>query len=85
MTWGEITPTLEDVSMLLSLYDFGLINITSVDPSEQDKELIKQLNEYMEIAVDTRRQLTFASWVKYFFGQVSRSGEETEGVGRHNK
>lgn len=73
MTWGEMMTTLEDMSMLLNLYDFGLIDITLVEVFEQDEKLITQLNECMEIVMDSHRQLTFSSWVKYFFGQVSRN------------
>ena len=42
-TWGELTPTLEDVYVLLAFPVSGLMDITTAEVSEEDEEVIELL------------------------------------------
>ena len=78
-SWGEFTPTLEDVSVLAKLPCFGSCNFTACDFEQSTLDIINALRASWTETTHYGSNLesrppgktckaTHAAWVRYFFG-----------------
>lgn len=74
--WGEFTPTLKDVYMLLRLPIMGDASPFSIELSEQEVKVESLLVEGMSLCrqVNERQSSrpSFACWIRYFWGTIEK-------------
>lgn len=74
-SWGEFSPSTEDVAMLILLPLFGEAHAIGVALSEEDQKKVELLNKSLSSSKYLSNKTTYLSWVKYF----------DEGVGRNSQ
>ena len=64
--WGEFTPTLEDVYILLKLSEFGKTDITTLVASQEEDDIISELMITLKKSKVKAKKSIFTSWIGYF-------------------
>jgi len=64
--WGEFTPTLEDVYILLKLFEFGKTEITTLMASQEEEDIISELMIALKRSKVKAKKSIFTSWIGYF-------------------
>lgn len=64
-SWGEFTPTLENVSVMFPLSMFADEGTTSLVLSTKEEKKVQLLSFALRIS----NKSTYASWIRYFWGR----------------
>ena len=94
-TWGEITQTLEDVVILLNLWDFGHTNIANAPTSYKEHSFQASLVAALKVARANKRKQAnkkkarrankkkpcFSPWLEHFFEEKKEGGLRVPGPG----
>ena len=93
IAWGEITPTLEDVVMLLNLWDYGQTDVAKAVESHKEHSFQASLMVALKVVhADkrkvkraSRRKPCFSSWLAYFFEEEQEGRLRVPGPGRRKE